>query len=90
MVHPDTAKWGQTMTDLRRLSIEASHARTRERFLALYLIASGQTNATRWAQESGRMIDTVLKWVHRYNQVGPDGLVYRRTGGHPPLCVRNR
>jgi hypothetical protein len=85
MVRPDTAKWNQTVSDLRRLSIEAAHPRTRERFLALFMIGSGQTNATRWARESGRMIDTVLKWVHRYNQAGPEALVYRRTGGHPPL-----
>lgn len=85
MVGPDTAKWGQTVADLRRLSIEAAHPRTRERFLALYMIGSGQANATGWASESGRMIDTVLKWVHRYNRDGPQALVYRRTGGHPPL-----
>ncbi len=85
MVGPDTAKWGQTVSDLRRLSIGAAHPRTRERFLALFMIGSGQANATGWARESGRMIDTVLKWVHRYNRDGPEALVYRRTGGHPPL-----
>jgi len=90
MVRPEPAKWGQTVSDLRRLSVEAAHPRTRERFLALFMIASGQTNATRWAEESGRMIDTVLKWVHRYNQSGPEALVYRRTGGHPPLCAQTR
>lgn len=85
MVHPEPAKWGQTLSDLRRLSIESTHPRTRERFVALFMIASGQTNATRWSQEIGRQVDTVLKWVHSYNQAGPDALVYRRTGGHPPL-----
>jgi transposase len=90
MVHPELAKWGQTVSDLRRLSIESTHARTRERFLALYMIASGQTNATRWSQEIGRQVDTVLKWVHSYNQAGPDALVYRRTGGHPPLLAKSR
>jgi hypothetical protein len=34
----DHARWGQTPTDLRRLSMSASHPRTRERFLALYEI----------------------------------------------------
>ena len=36
MIRPETDKWGQTLADLRRLSVEAEHPRTRERFLALY------------------------------------------------------
>ena len=49
MVRPKMDKWGQTLSDLRHLSLEAKHPRTRERFLALYMIGSGQTNATQWA-----------------------------------------
>ncbi len=64
MVRPDTAKWGQELADLRRLSLEAEHRRTRERFQALYMIGSRQTNATAWAREIGRTLDTVLRWVH--------------------------
>jgi transposase len=90
MVHPETAKWGQTLSDLRRLSTESEHARTRERFLALFLIGSGQTNATRWAAEVNHTKETVLGWVHRYNQRGPAGLTYQRTGGRPPFLPRNR
>lgn len=85
MVRPDLAKWKQSVSDMRRLSVESAHPRTRERFLALYMIASGQTSAQRWAQETGRMIDTVLRWLHCYNNAGPEALVYRRTGGRPPL-----
>jgi transposase len=51
MVRPETAKWGQTLADLRRLSAEAEHVRTRERFLALYMIGSERVNATQWAAE---------------------------------------
>ena len=40
MVRPDVAKWGQSLSDLRRLSVEAEHPRTRERFLALFMIGS--------------------------------------------------
>ena len=90
MVRPDTAKWGQTISDLRSLSTEAAHTRTRERFLALFMIASEQTNATRWSKEIGRTVDTVLSWVHRYNRDGPEALTYRRSGGHPPLFARGR
>ena len=35
MLKVDCAKWEQTPENLRLLSLEASHARTRERFLAL-------------------------------------------------------
>jgi len=90
MVQPDTAKWGQDVADLRRLSIEAEHARTRERFLALYMIASRRTNASQWALEIGRDDNTVLGWVHTYNELGPEALSYRHTGGHPPFLSRNR
>lgn len=90
MVRPDIEKWGQTLADLRTLSIEAPHARTRERFQALYQIGSRQTNATRWAIEIGRKADTVLEWVHTYNACGPDALHYQRTGGRPPLFVPKR
>jgi transposase len=90
MVLPDIEKWGQTLSDLRRLSIESVHVRTRERFLALFLIGSGQTNATRWASEISRTKETVLGWVHQYNDQGPAALTYQRTGGRPPFLTKCR
>lgn len=90
MVRPDVAKWGQTEADLRRLSVEAAHPRTRERFLALYLIGSKQTNASHWAAEIGRTKEAVLGWVHKYNADGPEALTYRRTGGRRPLFARSK
>lgn len=88
MVRPDVKKWGQTPSDLRRLSVEAEHPRSRERFLALYLIAMEQTSATRWAEEIGHTKETVLKWVHDYNESGPEGVKYRHTGGRPPFLPK--
>ena len=38
----DWARWDQTPEDLRRLAMNAPHARTRERALALYEITHGQ------------------------------------------------
>jgi transposase len=90
MVRPDTAKWGQSLSDLRELSVAAKHLRTRERFLALYMIGSHQTNATLWAAEIGHADATVIGWVHTYNKLGPEALYYRRTGGRPPLLTKNR
>jgi transposase len=88
MVRVEMAKWGQTLEDLRRASVEATHRRSRERFQALYLIASGQCNATTCAAHIGRHDETVLGWVHRYNEHGPGALTYRRTGGRAPLLTR--
>jgi hypothetical protein len=85
MVRVEMQKWGQSLDDLRRLALQADHPRTRERFLALSLIADGTHNATTWATQFGRQDDTVLCWVHTYNQEGPDALTYRRTGGAPLL-----
>src|SRR5258708_327149 len=90
MLRVALAQWGQALEDLRRLSLQAAHPRTRERFQALYLIASGQFNATACAAHIHRQDETVLAWVHRYNERGPDSLSYRRTGGPAPLLPRNR
>ena len=81
MVRPDFAKWDQTAEDIRRLSIEAEHPRSRERFQALYMIGSGQENASHWAKSINRQKQTVLGWVHRYNEYGPERIHYEHTGG---------
>lgn len=90
MIRPDLSKWGQTVADLRTLSVQAQHERTRERFQALYMIATEQTNATAWAKEIGRNDETVLRWVHQYNEGGAEALTYRRTGGRPPFFTQER
>lgn len=81
MVRPDFQKWDQSAEEMRRLSLEAEHPRSRERFQALYMIGSGQKNASQWAQTIQRRKQTVLEWVHRYNEVGPSGLFYQHSGG---------
>lgn len=81
MVRPDFEKWRQSAEDIRRLSIEADHPRSRERFQALYMIGTGQKNASQWAQKINRQEQTVLNWVHDYNNYGPERLHYQHTGG---------
>jgi transposase len=90
MVPVDLARWGQTVEDMRAASLSAEHRRSRERFQALYLIASGQFNATNCAAHIGRQDETVLAWVHLYNEGGPDALTYRHTGGRSPLLAGGR
>ena len=81
MVRPDFEKWDQTAENIRRLSIEAEHRRSRERFQALYMIGSEQDNASQWAKGIKRRKQTVLDWVHGYNDYGPESIYYQPTGG---------
>jgi hypothetical protein len=90
MIKVETAKWRQTAEDLRLASVNEAHPRSRERFQALYLIASGQFNATTCALHIGRQDETVLGWVHRYNDKGPDAVANRHTGGRSPLFPQTR
>lgn len=80
-------KWGQTADSLREQALNSTHPRTRERFLALFEITGGK-NATQISRETGRNHQTVMGWVHRYNQTGPSSLLYQRTGGSLPLFVQ--
>ncbi len=84
MVRPDLGKWDQKAEDIRRLSIEAEHPRSRERFQALYIIGSEQKNASQWAKDIKRQKQTVLDWVHSYNKYGPASIHYQHTGGQQP------
>jgi hypothetical protein len=90
MIRPDFAKWSQSAEDLRRLSVEAQHVRSRERFQALYVIGSEQANATQWAHAIGRKDQTVQGWVHKYNAQGPESLIYQRSGSNSPLLANAR
>jgi Homeodomain-like domain len=87
MLYVEHERWGQTAADLRDLAVSASHARSRERFLALHEIAQGHC-ATEVAERTGRRPQTVMDWLHRYNDHGPAALLYQRSGGRPPFAQR--
>jgi hypothetical protein len=72
------------VADLRHLALTAAHPRSRERFLALHEIAQGSC-ATAVAERTGRRAQTVMGWLHAYNEHGPEALTYQRTGGRPPF-----
>jgi hypothetical protein len=84
----DYARWGQTPEDLRHLALNAPHARTRERALALFDVTQHRC-ATQVAGRTGRRAHTVLGWVHAYNAQGPDALAFRRTGGRRPFFAHS-
>jgi transposase len=48
------------------------------------MIGSEQENASQWAKEIERQKQTVLSWVHRYNELGPSSMVYEHSGGRQP------
>ena len=52
--------------------------------MALYDICNGKS-ATKVGTDTGRNLQTVMEWVHRYNEDSPETLVYQRSGGHPSL-----
>ncbi len=81
-------QWNQTVEQLREMSLTAVHPRTRERFMALYEICLGKS-ATRVGQDTQRNPQTIMDWVHRYNQRGPEALTFRQTGGHPPVLSKD-
>ena len=84
MIRPDFEKWGQKAENIRRLSVEAEHPRSRERFQALYMIGTKQKNASQWAKKIKRRKQTVLGWVHWYNETGPESILYQHSGGQQP------
>jgi hypothetical protein len=85
MLHVNYDKWDQTPAMLRLFAVEAPHARTRERYQAVYEITQG-LSASEVARRSGREDETVQRWVHSYNEGGPERLIYRRSGGRPPFA----
>ena len=89
MLRVDHKRWNQTLADLRRLALTAAHDRSRERFLALHEVAQGAC-ATEVAARTGRHPQTVMGWLHGYNEHGPEALLYRRTGGRPPFAPASR
>lgn len=68
------SKWEETPESLLRSSIEGDHPRLRERFLALSMIASGDTGIY-VAQRLGRNRNTIAKWIDDFNRRGPEGLL---------------
>ena len=70
------------------MALHAAHTRSRERFLALHDIAEGAC-ATQVAMRTGRHPQTVMGWLHTYNEHGPAALTYQRTGGRPPFAPRS-
>ena len=88
MLRPDFVKWNQTPNDILELAREAKHPRSQERYMALYAIGTKQSNATQWAKATGRENETVMGWVHTYNESGPTAMVYQPSGACSPFLPK--
>lgn len=90
MLTVNFSKWNQTPEDLRTAAMTAKNARTRERFLALYEVTQLGCGATEIARRTRRHAQTLISWVHLYNDLGPDALIFTQTGGPSPLLPGDR
>jgi transposase len=86
MLKVEVNHWNQRPEEIREITIMAEHPRTRERLLAIYEICEGKS-ATEVGKQTGRNPQTVMGWVHKYNQEEVEVLKYQHTEGHPPLCL---
>ena len=82
MLKVKCALHNQSKEILRQEALKACHPRTRERLMALYEICEGKS-ATQVAKQSNRNPETVMSWVHKYNQERCLALKYQRSGGRP-------
>ena len=84
MLKINCARWNHTQEFLREEALRAGHPRTRERLMALSEISQGKS-ATKVGKQTKRNPQTVMEWVHRYNQEGLAALNYQRSGGRNPF-----
>lgn len=67
-------------SDLRQLAKETKNARQGRRLLSLAAVLDGMSRAEA-AQLGGMDRQTLRDWVHRFNELGPDGLKDAWNGG---------
>ncbi|MEM9092684.1 MAG: winged helix-turn-helix domain-containing protein [Cyanobacteria bacterium P01_F01_bin.53] len=70
------------------MALNASHPRSRERLMALYEIGTGKSATA--VKDSGRNPQTVMGWVHRYNQGWCRCNAIPSYGRPPPFFCRHR
>jgi len=68
--------------ELRRLASRSKDANQSRRLLSLAAVLDGMSRADA-ARIGGMDRQTLRDWVHRFNQVGPDGLFDRWAAGPP-------
>ena len=87
MLKVECEAWNQNREILRKEALAAKHPRTRERLMALYEISQGKS-ASKVGLETKRNPQTIMEWVHKYNQEGLMALKYQRSGGRTPFLAK--
>jgi transposase len=79
-----------TANQLRVLAGKVTNANQARRLLALAAVYDGKSREEA-ARIGGMDRQTLRDWVHRLNELGPDGLIDRKPpGGKPKLSVEQR
>src|SRR5215204_4945325 len=72
-----------TAGEVRRFAKRAKDAAQARRLLAIAAVLDGMSREDA-ARIGGMDRQTLRDWVHRFNQAGPDGLLYAWTSGPTP------
>lgn len=78
-----------TATELRVVASRCRNAEQVRRLLSLALVLEGFSRSDAAAQ-NGMDRQTLRDWVHRYNDLGIDGLKSRRSSGRTPLLTKSQ
>ena len=76
-------------SDLRRLAAASRHANQSRRLLSLAAVLDGMIREQA-ARIGGMDRQTLRDWVHRFNDLGPDGLRDIRSKGNPPRLTKEQ
>ena len=69
--------------ELRGLAVKSRDATQGRRLLAIAMVMAGSSREDA-ARQAGMSRQTLRDWVHRYNEIGVDGLLSRRAPGPAP------
>ena len=84
MTAPVTIKrMEHTSAELRELAVKSRDAAQSRRLLAIAMVLDGSSRESA-ARQAGMERQTLRDWVHRYNELGTDGLISRTAPGPAP------
>lgn len=83
MVAVAITRMEHSSAQLRDMAAKSRDATQSRRLLAIAMVLDG-SNREDAARQSGMDRQTLRDWVHRYNDLGPDGLISRSAPGPAP------
>lgn len=79
----------QTPTQLRAVAAGCLDAKQTRRLLAIALVLEGASRAEA-VRQTGLDRQTLRDWVHRFNNIGVDGLISRPSPGRTPKLTKEQ